>query len=171
MKMRHRLCVAIALLFTVTGHAQGESFSPTLTALKSETLAIQRDLALLESALQPHDASMQLYMSVDIDTRFTLQDATLVVNGRTLTQKRYGSKEQAALSKGGAHPLLHTELPTGTHNIKFRISGKDQSQQPFTQNTTFTITKVPQRTKVVTIHLADDLAKQRYRFGIQQWNQ
>lgn len=171
MKMRHRLCVAIALLFTVTGHAQGESFSPTLTALKSETLAIQRDLALLESALQPHDASMQLYMSVDIDTRFTLQDATLVVNGRTLAQKHYGPTEQAALSKGGAYPLLRTELPAGTHNIELRISGKDQSQRPFTQNTTFTITKVPQRTKVVAVHLADDLAEQRYRFGIQQWNQ
>jgi len=169
MTISHWLGVVVLLLFVGTSVAADDGVSEQLTHLKSQALSAQRDFGLLKRELAHSPEQLLVYLSVDIDTRFELVEATLTINERAFKRHHFDEMELGALQKGGNQLFLNTKLPSGNHRVTIEVTAKDQHQKVFKQEQSVDLKK-SESTKIVSVHLLDNLSAQRYRFGINEWN-
>lgn len=163
------LCITVLFMQMGISNAKEDSVTKRLAHLKGQALSTQRDLDLLKRELTHSHDQMLVYLKVDIDTRFELLEAELSVNGRVVKQHHYSAADIIALRKGGNHPLAILSLAQGNHQLEIHIKARNQQNLIFEQRDSMGLTK-SNTTKIVSIHLLDNLSTQLYRFGINEWN-
>lgn len=89
-----------------------------LQVLKREVLEINQELVLLEEELlYPPKERILVFVSMDEDVSFGMDEVKLEFNGEVVRNHRYTPRQVDALRRGGVHRVHTGTLPTGKHRI------------------------------------------------------
>ncbi|MEO0423876.1 MAG: AraC family transcriptional regulator [Pseudomonadota bacterium] len=137
--------------------------------LKSEVLALNRDLFILEEELLfPANTQVTVFLSFDVGTYFALDGVELEVDGKQVASHLYTQREVDALVRGGVQKLFVGNLRAGEHELVARFTGKGPHGRDYRRGTTLEFEK-GLGTRYVELQIHDSEAKQQPEFVARVW--
>jgi tetratricopeptide (TPR) repeat protein len=119
------LIVLLVFLCGESLKAENKGMDQDLQVLKQGILEIDSDLLIQEERLKN---PLVIYLSMEVDRRFKLEDLYLQLNGRDFKHQSYEKKDLKILRKGYAQLVFTGELAVGEHElIAYYLSSKDHS--------------------------------------------
>lgn len=147
--MNSKACCLLAVLiaFPPTVFAEGSEFQnldDQVQGAKEEVLQINHELMLLqEKLLHPSSTEVSLFLSLQASGKFSLDSASLSVDGKRVDEHLYTYREVEALRKGGVQRLHTANLTSGAHKVRLTVSGHTDSNSKYSKTRDFTVTKGP----------------------------
>lgn len=140
-----------------------------LEQLKTEVLAVNRDLFILEEDLLfPASTQIAVYFSVDIGYFFSLDNVKLSIDGKTVTHHLYTEKDVNALYRGAIQKLHIGNINTGEHEIVAVLIGVGPHKRNYKRAVSFTFKKKTD-SKALEIQLRDDEGKLQPKLNVVEW--
>ncbi|MEM9384379.1 MAG: AraC family transcriptional regulator [Pseudomonadota bacterium] len=137
--------------------------------LKSEVLALNRDLFILEEELLfPANTQVTVFLSFDVGTYFALDGVELEVDGKQVASHLYTQREVDALVRGGVQKLFVGNLRAGEHELVARFTGKGPHGRDYRRGTTLEFEK-GLGTRYVELQIHDSERKQQPEFVARVW--
>ena len=144
-----RLITLIACALCLQAHAAGEDSAEVLRTLdeqaqdiKSELLALNRDLFILEEELLfPANTQVAVFVSVDVGEFFALDSVALKLNGKEVGNHLYTEKEVSALHRGGVQRIYTGNLRAGEHELVAIFTGQGPHVRDYRRGATVNIEK------------------------------
>lgn len=110
--------------------------------IKSDVLAIARDLSLLEEQLlYPSNSQLAVFVSIAAGESFRLDAVQLEIDGELATHYIYSFKELEALQNGGVQRVYTGNVATGSHDLTVTVDGKLGNGNSVSGSETFTFSK------------------------------
>jgi hypothetical protein len=129
-----RVLLASALIAIASMHAVAEetgtqdemrSLDGQVQEIKSDVLAIAKDLSLLEEKLlYPSNTQLAVFVSLAQGETFRLDAVQLEIDGELAAHYIYSFKELEALQNGGVQRVYTGNVPTGAHELTVSVDGK-----------------------------------------------
>lgn len=108
------LLLALSLNTPVLGNTPDTGYSDALQTLKQQSLALDRDLLMLEEKItQP----VSIYLTQNTDTRFVLEKMVLTLGDSINIAHQYTDQQRKALARGAAQLLYSGGLPNGKYQL------------------------------------------------------
>ena len=126
-KMRALIVLLCAVLnpLLVSADETPAGVDKNVQDLKSEVLALNRDLFVLEEELlYPANTQVAVFVSMDVGEFFDLDSMELKVDGKSVASYLYTEREVEALREGGVQRLYVGNLRAGTHELVAFFNGK-----------------------------------------------
>jgi len=118
------------------------SLDDQVQEIKSDVLAIARDISLLEERLlYPSSTQVAVFVAMDVDSTFRLDSVRLEIDGELATHYIYDFKELEALQNGGVQRVYTGNIPTGGHDLVVHVAGKLASGRDVEATETFRFIK------------------------------
>lgn len=122
--------------------AEMRSLDEQVQTVKSDVLAISRDLGLLEERLlYPSGTQLAVFVALDSGQAFRLDAVQLEIDGDLAAHYIYSFKELEALEQGGVQRVYTGNVPTGSHELTVSVNGKLGNGDEFTSTESFTFSK------------------------------
>lgn len=158
-------------------HAAGENSAETLRTLdeqaqdiKSELLALNRDLFILEEELLfPANTQVAVFVSVDVGEFFALDSVALKLNGKEVGNYLYTEKEVAALHRGGVQRLYTGNLRAGEHELVAVMTGKGPHGRDYKRGATLSFEK-KLGAKYLELRVRDSEQRLQPEFTVREWD-
>jgi hypothetical protein len=137
--------------------------------LKSEVLALNRDLFVLEEELlYPANTQVAVFVSMDIGDLFELDSLELKVDGKSVASYLYTEREVDALRRGGVQRLYVGNLRAGEHELVAFFNGKGPHERDYRRGATHNFEK-GLGTKYVELRIEDRQSNQQPEFTVKEW--
>ncbi len=137
--------------------------------LKSEVMALNRDLFILEEELLfPANTQVTVFLSFDVGTFFALDSVELELDGKQVASHLYTQREIDALTRGGVQKLYVGNLRAGEHELVARFTGKGPHGRDYRRGTTLEFDK-GLGTRYVELQIHDSERKQQPEFVARVW--
>jgi hypothetical protein len=137
--------------------------------LKSEVLALNRDLFILEEELLfPANTQVTVFLSFDVGTFFELDSVELELDGKQVASHLYTQREVDALIRGGVQKLFIGNLRAGEHELVARFTGKGPQGRDYRRGTTLEFEKGV-GSRYVELQIHDSQRKQQPEFIARVW--
>lgn len=168
------LCCILTIVFMYfSPGAPAEETQPGINeqiqAIKAKTLALNRDLFVLEEELLfPDNTQFAVFVSVDVGHFFALDAVKLSVDGEVVSHYLYTERQLNALHKGGVHRLHLGNLKAGTHEIVAVFNGKGPQGRDYRRATTLMIDK-QKGPKHIELKITDSEAMHQPTFAVKEW--
>lgn len=172
--LRHRgwppvLLLALTLMAAVVRAEPEEDLEASMEQLKEDTLALNRDLLILEEELlYPASSQIAVYLSMDLGEFFMLDGVRLQVDGEPVSAQLYTPAQREALHRGGIQRLYRGNLEKGEHEISAVFTGEGPDGRDYKRATRQTVTK-DQQPLVLELKIVDSGAKLQPKFTVEQW--
>jgi hypothetical protein len=110
--------------------------------IKSDVLGIASELSTLEERLlYPSGTQIALFVSLAPEESFRLDAVQIEIDGELATHHIYSFKELEALQKGGVQRIYTGNVPTGSHQLSVKMSGKLKNGKDFEAASEFSFAK------------------------------
>jgi hypothetical protein len=137
--------------------------------LKSEVLALNRDLFVLEEELlYPANTQVAVFVSMDTGELFELDSLELALDGKTVATYLYTGREVQALREGGVQRLYVGNLRAGEHELVAFFNGKGPHDRDYRRGATHNFEK-GLGTKYVELRIEDRQSNQQPEFAVKEW--
>ena len=144
MIIKRLLCSLVCSLLLVGGAAaqQAGSLDQEIQSIKQQTLALNRDLFILEEELLfPDDSRLAVFLSLDVGEFFSLDAVKLSIDGAQVTHYLYTAQQVNALVRGGVHRLYMGNVKSGEHEIVAVFTGKGPQGRDYRRATELIVDK------------------------------
>ena len=95
--------------------------------IKLETLSVVKDIAqLVEDVAYPEVSRLKIYVSHGVGKYFSLNKATVILDGIDKVSVEYKPPQRQALLRGGSHRLYIASVVTGIHELVVVFEGSDR---------------------------------------------
>ncbi len=140
-----------------------------LEDLKSEVLAVNRDLFILEEDLLfPASTQLALYFSVDVGKFFSLDNIKVKIDDEQVSHYLYTDKDIKALHRGAIQKLHLDNISTGEHELVAILIGQGPRNREYRKAVSFTFEKGTEA-KALEIQLRDDTGKLQPKLSVVEW--
>ncbi len=140
-----------------------------LEDLKSEVLAVNRDLFILEEDLLfPASTQLAVYFSVDIGQFFSLDNIKVKIDDKQVSHYLYTNKDVKALHRGAVQKLHLDNISTGEHELVAILIGQGPRNREYRQAVSFKFEKGTEA-KALEIKLRDDTGKLQPKLSVVEW--
>ncbi len=140
-----------------------------LEDLKSEVLAVNRDLFILEEDLLfPASTQLALYFSVDVGQFFSLDNIKVKIDDEQVSHYLYTDKDIKALHRGAIQKLHLDNISTGEHELVAILIGQGPRNREYRKAVSFTFEKGTEA-KALEIQLRDDTGKLQPKLSVVEW--
>ncbi len=140
-----------------------------LEDLKSEVLAVNRDLFILEEDLLfPASTQVAAYLSVDVGFFFELDNIKIKIDDEQVTHFLYTQKDIKALHKGAIQKLYLGNISTGEHEIVAIVLGTGPRKREYRRAVSFKFNKDTDA-KALEIQIRDDTGKLQPSLKVIEW--
>lgn len=110
--------------------------------IKSDVLAIARDLSLLEEKLlYPSNTHVAVFVALASGETFRLDAVRIEIDGELAAHYIYSFKELEALHNGGVQRVYTGNVTTGPHELTVSVDGKLDSGNEISGSRSFTFSK------------------------------
>ena len=168
------VAAAVLALAISAGAADGDQAAlPALDAeaqdLKSDLLALNRDLFILEEELLfPANTQVAVFVSLDVGEFFALDALELKLDGKQVSSYLYTEREVEALHRGGVQRLYVGNLRAGEHELVAVMTGKGPHDRDYRRGTTLTFSK-DLGAKYLELQIRDSEKKLQPEFAVKEW--
>jgi hypothetical protein len=101
-------------------------------ALVAEVADLERELAAVEAELlHPASTRVSVFVTANDGPEGRLDTVVLSLNGHEVARHSYDERERAALSRGGSHRLLTTDVEPGTARLEASFTGSRTDGKPW----------------------------------------
>lgn len=140
-----------------------------LEDLKSEVLAVNRDLFILEEDLLfPASTQLAIYFSVDVGQFFSLDNIKVKIDDEQVSHYLYTDKDIKALHRGAIQKLHLDNINTGEHELVAILIGQGPRNREYRKAVSFTFEKGTDA-KALEIQLRDDTGKLQPKLSVVEW--
>ena len=140
-----------------------------LEDLKSEVLAVNRDLFILEEDLLfPASTQVAVYFSVDIGRFFSLDNIKLKIDDNEVSHHLYTEKDVSALLRGAVQKVYLGNITAGEHELVAIVIGKGPRKREYRKAVSFKFTKDTEA-KALEIQLRDSQKKLQPTLKVVEW--
>jgi len=140
-----------------------------LEDLKSEVLAVNRDLFILEEDLLfPASTQVAVYFSIDIGRFFSLDNIKLKIDDKQVSHHLYTEKDVNALLRGAIQKVYLGNITTGEHELVAILIGKGPKNREYRKAVSFKFTKDTEA-KALEIQLRDSQGKLQPKLKVVEW--
>jgi len=95
--------------------------------IKLETLSVVKDVAqLVEDVAYPEVSRLKIYVSHGVGKYFSLNKATVILDGVDKASVEYKPVQQQALLRGGSHRVYIASASAGIHELVVVFEGSDR---------------------------------------------
>ncbi len=149
---------------------QSESeLSKSLESLKSEVLALNRELFILEEDLLfPASTQIAVFISIDIGRFFTLDSVEVKIDDKEVAGHLYTKRQRKALEQGGIQKIYLGNLKTGKHQLTAIFTGIDNEGRTVKRAANYHFEKDDEAV-MLELKLRDNLRNYRAEVVIEQW--
>lgn len=152
-----------------TPPAPAADLDPRAQQLKSEALALGRDLLVLEEeGLFPAASQVTVFLSMNVAPGFVLDSVQVRLDGRLLVDRRHAPREAQALQRGGVQRLYRGPLKNGRHEIVAGLTGQDPRGRDYQRQATVTFDKVA-GPGLVELRIVDPSGDGQPELEIKSW--
>lgn len=146
-----------------------QTINEQIQSIKAQTLALNRDLFVLEEELLfPDNTQFAVFVSVDVGHFFALDAVKLSIDGEVVSHYLYTQRQLDALHKGGVHRLHLGNLKAGTHEVVAVFNGKGPQGRDYRRATTLMVDK-QKGAKHIELKITDSEAMHQPTFAIKEW--
>lgn len=139
-------------------------------AVKSDALALNRDLFILEEELLfPANTQVAVYLSMDVGQFFGLDGVEVSIDGKRVSKYLYTEREVDALHRGGVQRLYLGNLKAGEHELVGVFTGRGPQGRDYRRATSVTFEK-PLGAQFVELIITDSMARQQPEFMVKIWD-
>jgi len=152
-----------------TDESDNRTTAEKLESLKSEVLAVNRDLFILEEDLLfPASTQMAVYFSVDIGYFFSLDNIKIKIDDKQVTHYLYTEKDVSALYRGAIQKVYLGNISTGEHEIVAILIGEGTHKRKYRRAVSLKFEKGTEA-KALEIQLRDDEGKLQPKLNVVEW--
>ena len=165
------LCAALIPSFIPCASADDapRSVEKDVQDLKSEVLALNRDLFVLEEELlYPANTQVAVFVSMDVGELFDLDSLEVKMDGKSVASYLYTEREVEALRQGGVQRIFVGNLRAGTHELVAFFNGKGPHERDYRRGATHSFEK-GLGTKYLELRIQDRESKQQPEFTVKEW--
>ena len=140
-----------------------------IQGLKKDVVDLNKDLFVLEEELLfPANTQVAVFVSMDIGDFFALDNVTLKIDQKEVTNYLYTPREAEALMKGGVQRLYLGNLKVGEHELVAFFTGKGPNERDYKRGATLRFEKGI-GAKYLELKINDRQRKQQPEFEIKDW--
>jgi hypothetical protein len=137
--------------------------------LKSEVLALNRDLFVLEEELlYPANTQVAVFVSMDAGELFDLDSMELKLDGKAVASYLYTPREVDAMREGGVQRLYVGNLRAGNHELVAFFNGKGPHDVDYRRGANYSFEK-GLGTKYLELRIEDRQSNQQPEFTVKEW--
>ncbi|MEP7246798.1 MAG: AraC family transcriptional regulator [Gammaproteobacteria bacterium] len=137
--------------------------------LKKDVVDLNKDLFVLEEELLfPANTQVAVFVSMDVGDFFALDNVTLKIDQKEVTNYLYTPREAEALLKGGVQRLYLGNLKVGDHELVAFFTGKGPNERDYKRGATLRFEKGI-GAKYLELKINDRQKKQQPEFEIKDW--
>ena len=164
------LCAALTLASMLARADEApRSLEKDVQDLKSEVLALNRDLFVVEEELlYPANTQVAVFVTMDVGELFALDSLELEVDGKQVASYLYTEREVEALRQGGVQRLYVGNLRAGTHELVAFFHGEGPHERDYRRGATQSFEK-GLGTKYLELRIQDRESKQQPEFTVREW--
>jgi hypothetical protein len=145
------------------------SLDQRIQDLKTQTVALNRDLFVLEEELLfPANTQVAVFVSVDVGEFFALDSITLKIDNKEVSNYLYTPREVSALLKGGVQRLYVGNLKSGNHELVAFFNGKGPNDRDYRRAASIHFEK-GLGAKYLELKVTDHQHAQEPEFEIKDW--
>jgi hypothetical protein len=145
------------------------SLDQRIQDLKTQTVALNRDLFVLEEELLfPANTQVAVFVSVDVGEFFALDSITLKIDNKEVSNYLYTPREVSALLKGGVQRLYVGNLKSGDHELVAFFNGKGPNDRDYRRAASIHFEK-GLGAKYLELKVTDHQHAQEPDFEIKDW--
>ena len=149
--------------------ALAENLDQDIQDIKAQTLALNRDLFILEEELLfPANTQMAVFVSMDVGEFFALDAVKLTIDGSVVSHYLYTERQIDALLRGGVHRLYLGNLKAGDHEVVAVFTGRGPKGRDYRRGTQLQIEKTS-GAKHLELKIIDSVAMQQPEFSVKEW--
>lgn len=149
--------------------APAKALDGRIQDLKSEVMALNRDLLVLEEELLlPANTQIALFVSMDVGRLFELESVQIRLDDKLVASHLYTPREVAALHRGGVHRLHLGNLRTGEHELVAVFTGRGPHERDYRRGTTLKFDKGTEA-HYIELQIRDRQAKLQPEFEVKVW--
>lgn len=154
----------------VAQEAQNEAaLEASLEQLKEDTLALNRDLLILEEELlYPASSQVAVYLSMDLGELFHLDSVRVQVDSEPVAAQLYTEAQREALHRGGVQRLYLGNLNSGAHEISAVFTGIGPDGRDYKRGTRLEVEK-GQEPLILELKIVDSATKLQPTFAVEEW--
>lgn len=166
--------VLVGLCFLPLGASAQEepdeaALEASLEQLKEDTLALNRDLLILEEELlYPASSQVAVYLSMDLGELFHLDSVRVQVDSEPVAAQLYTDAQREALHRGGVQRLYLGNLNSGSHEISAVFTGIGPDGRDYKRGTRLDVEK-GQEPLILELKIVDSATKLQPVFAIEEW--
>jgi len=140
-----------------------------LEDLKSEVLAVNRDLFILEEDLLfPASTQVAVYFSIDVGRFFSLDNIKLKIDDKQVSHHLYTEKDVSALLRGAIQKVYLGNITTGEHELVAIVIGKGPRNRKYRKAVSFKFNKDTEA-KALEIQVRDSQSKLQPKLKVVEW--
>jgi len=140
-----------------------------LENLKSEVLAVNRDLFVLEEDLLfPASTQLAVYFSIDVGRFFSLDNIKIKLDDKQVTHHLYTKKDVNALLRGAIQKVYLGNVTTGEHELVVILIGKGPKKRKYRKAVSYTFNK-DSEAKALEVQVRDSESKLQPKLKVVEW--
>lgn len=154
---------------TTTAPTESAVLDTRIQDLKSDVIALNRDLLVLEEELLfPANTQVALFVSMDVGKMFELESVQVKIDDKLVANYLYTPLEVQALHRGGVQRLYIGNLRAGTHELVAFFTGRGPHVRDYKRGANIRFDKDTQA-KYAELRIRDSSAKLQPEFEIKLW--
>lgn len=149
--------------------AQSSDLATELETIKSQVLALNRELFILEEDLLfPASTQVAVFVSVDVGRFFKIDSVELKINNKNVAGFLYTERQRIALEQGGIQRIYLGNLKEGNHQLTAIFTGLDAEERTIQRAVTHEFVKEDD-VVMIELKVADDESSYRANIQAQEW--
>jgi len=146
-----------------------QSLDGNLQALKRDVLDINKELLQLEEELLfPANTQLNVFVSVDTSSLFSIDGVSLKLNDKNVGNYMYTTREVEALKRGAVQRLYTGNIKNGDHELVAVVTGKGPQNRDYRRAVSVAFNKQA-GTKYLELKIMADANKQEPTFEFKEW--
>jgi len=160
---------AAAASAPAAAEAPARALDGRIQDLKSEVIALNRDLLVLEEELLfPANTQVAVFVSMDVGKLFELESVQIKLDDKVVATHLYTPREVQALHRGGVQRLHVGNLRTGEHELVAVFTGRGPHERDYKRGATLKFDKATDA-KYIELRIRDAQAKLQPEFEVKVW--
>ncbi|MBI5255102.1 MAG: AraC family transcriptional regulator [Burkholderiales bacterium] len=149
--------------------APAGSLDERIQALKSDVIALNRDLMVLEEELLfPPGTQVAIFVSMDVGKLFALDSVQITLDDKPVANHLYTPREVEALHRGGVQRLYLGNLRSGEHRLVALFTGRGPHERDYRRGATLSFDKRTEP-KYIELRIEDSMARLQPEFRVKVW--
>ncbi len=152
-----------------SGSVENLTLDDALQQLKTDVLALNRDLFILkEELLFPAHTQVAVFLSLDVGEFFELDAVTVTLDDKQVASHLYTPKQTNALIRGGVQRLFLGNVKSGPHEIVAVFTGRGPQGRDYRRASSLDFAK-SEDAKYLEVKIIDSTKLLQPEFSIKEW--